>query len=77
MRIINDLELKLGILHQLLVIQSARNVTSDIKFNKLLEGEFKDKTLRDNIEDLISINNDQSNDYIELLREIRDYLLGS
>jgi len=77
MKIINNLELKLEILHQLLVIESARNVISDTRFNELLEGEFKGKTLRGNVEDLISINNDQSNDYIELLREIRDCLLGS
>lgn len=73
----DNLELKLEILHNLLVIESAGKVVSDTKYNQLLEGEFGGKTLRKSIEDLISIGDSQSNDYLELLKEIRDHLLGS
>lgn len=73
----NDLELKLEILHQLLAVKSAEEVLSNPKFNQLLEGKFKNATIRKSVEDLISLSNNQSNYYIKLLREIRDHLLGS
>jgi len=72
-----DLELKLKLLHQLLTIDSAREALSDPRYSKLLEGELKGKTLRGQIEDLISLNNSHSDYYIKLLTDIRVYLLGS
>lgn len=74
---IDNLDLKLEFLHQLLVIENARDTLSGTKFSKLLEGEFKGRTLRKGVEDLININDNQSNDYRVLLREIRESLLGS
>lgn len=71
------LELKLCLLHELLAVESAREVFSNIQYNNLLEDVYEGKTLRSHIEYLVSIGDNFSKDYIECLTSIRIFLLGS
>lgn len=72
-----SLELKLELLHQLLTIESAKEIISDEHFSHLLEEEFDGKKLRVYVEELVVLNDSFSKDYIEKLTVIRDYLLSN
>ena len=69
------LELKLELLHHLLVVEGVKEVLSDQHFSQILEEEFDSKKLRVYVEELTSFDDSFSKDYIEKLRVIRDYLL--
>ena len=71
------LELKLELLHQLLIVESAKEVVSNEHFNQILEKEFDNKKLKVYIEELVSLDNSFSKDYIKKLTVIRDYLLSN
>ena len=70
------IELKLELLHQLLAIESAKEIISDEHFSQILEEEFDGKKLRVYVEELVVLNDSFSKDYIEKLTVVRDYLLS-
>jgi hypothetical protein len=72
------LELKLCLLHELLTTESARETLFTSQYKYMLEEVYEGKSLRNHVEDLISIGDDLSREYIALLTKIRDFLdLGS
>lgn len=73
----SSLELKLELLHQLLMVESAKEVLSSTHFNTILEEEFDSKKLRLYVEELVVLSDSFSKDYIDKLTFIRDYLLSN
>jgi hypothetical protein len=71
------LELKLGLLHELLTVESARDVLSSAQYSEILTEVYEEKPLREYVEALVSIGDGLSKPYIDLLTKIRIFLLGS
>ena len=70
------LELKLCLLHECLTAVGAKEILSDTQYSEILKEVYKEKPLRSYVEDLASIDDNFSEDYIKLLKEIRIFLLG-
>lgn len=71
------LELKLGILHELLTVEGAQEAISKPEYGQLLAEVHEEKPLKHYVEDLIAVGDDIfSKDYIAKLTKIRIFLLG-
>ena len=71
------LELKLELLHRLLVVEGAKEVLVSSQFDQILEEEFDSKKLRVYVEELTGFDDSFSGNYILKLTVIRDLLLSN
>ena len=71
------LELCLEFLHSCLIVEGAQEAISDAKYSAMLEEKLGEKPLKEHVQDMINVGDSLHEDYIEILTNIRIYLLGS